>query len=60
MPGSIEAYYQETGRAGRNGLPAEALMLYGPDDIALRRRSCAAFLAVITDHMAGTGAEAKA
>ncbi|MFC6216649.1 DNA helicase RecQ, partial [Fodinicurvata halophila] len=37
LPGSIEAYYQETGRAGRDGLPAEALMLYGPDDIALRR-----------------------
>src|SRR5262245_59574649 len=38
MPGSIEAYYQETGRAGRDGLPAEALMLYGAEDIAMRRR----------------------
>ncbi|MCC5779479.1 DNA helicase RecQ [Nitratireductor sp. B36] len=38
LPGSIEAYYQETGRAGRDGLPSEALMLYGFDDIALRRR----------------------
>jgi len=38
LPSSIEAYYQETGRAGRDGLPAEALMLYGADDIALRRR----------------------
>jgi ATP-dependent DNA helicase RecQ len=38
LPGSIEAYYQETGRAGRDGLPAEALMLYGAEDIALRRR----------------------
>ncbi|WP_048646539.1 DNA helicase RecQ [Nitratireductor soli] len=38
LPGSIEAYYQETGRAGRDGLPSEALMLYGADDIALRRR----------------------
>jgi ATP-dependent DNA helicase RecQ len=38
MPASIEAYYQETGRAGRDGLPAEALMLYGAEDIALRRR----------------------
>ncbi|MFC6487101.1 DNA helicase RecQ [Nitratireductor sp. GCM10026969] len=38
LPGSIEAYYQETGRAGRDGLPAEALLLYGYDDIALRRR----------------------
>ncbi len=38
LPASIEAYYQETGRAGRDGLPAEALMLYGAADIALRRR----------------------
>lgn len=38
LPGSIEAFYQETGRAGRDGLPAETLMLYGADDIALRRR----------------------
>jgi len=38
MPASIEAYYQETGRSGRDGLPAEALMLYGTTDIALRRR----------------------
>ena len=38
LPASIEAYYQETGRAGRDGLPAEALMLYGAQDMALRRR----------------------
>jgi ATP-dependent DNA helicase RecQ len=38
LPGSIEAYYQETGRAGRDGLPADALMLYGYEDIALRGR----------------------
>jgi ATP-dependent DNA helicase RecQ len=38
LPGSIEAYYQETGRAGRDGLPSETLMLYGQDDIALRSR----------------------
>ncbi|MCA8931371.1 MAG: HRDC domain-containing protein, partial [Rhodospirillaceae bacterium] len=38
LPGSLEAYYQETGRAGRDGLPAEALMLYGHEDVALRSR----------------------
>ena len=37
MPGSIEAYYQEFGRAGRDGAPARALMLYGLDDIRMRR-----------------------
>ncbi|GHU00482.1 ATP-dependent DNA helicase RecQ [Alphaproteobacteria bacterium] len=34
LPKSIEAYYQETGRAGRDGLPADALMLYGMKDVA--------------------------
>jgi ATP-dependent DNA helicase RecQ len=38
LPGSIEAFYQETGRAGRDGLPSETLMLYGSEDIALRSR----------------------
>ncbi|WP_170772956.1 DNA helicase RecQ [Ruegeria lacuscaerulensis] len=37
LPKSIEAYYQEIGRAGRDGDPAETLTLFGPDDIRLRR-----------------------
>ena len=36
-PRVIEAYYQEIGRAGRDGAPAETLTLFGPDDIRLRR-----------------------
>lgn len=38
LPKSIEAYYQETGRAGRDGLPAEAWMVYGLQDVLLLKQ----------------------
>jgi ATP-dependent DNA helicase RecQ len=41
LPSSVEAYYQETGRAGRDGAPSEAFMAYGMADVVQRRRMIA-------------------
>ncbi|NTF17858.1 DNA helicase RecQ [Agrobacterium rubi] len=38
LPGSVEAYYQETGRAGRDGEPAQAWMAYGMQDMIFRKK----------------------
>ncbi|WP_078120132.1 DNA helicase RecQ [Thiosocius teredinicola] len=38
LPKNIEGYYQETGRAGRDGLPADALLLFGAQDVVTARR----------------------
>ncbi|MEZ5566318.1 MAG: DNA helicase RecQ [Gammaproteobacteria bacterium] len=48
LPKSVEAYYQETGRAGRDGLPATAWMSYGLQDVILLRQMLAESTAVET------------
>ena len=38
LPGSMEAFYQEIGRAGRDGLNADTLLIYGLNDLIIRRK----------------------
>ncbi len=55
LPKSIEAYYQEIGRSGRDGAPAETLTLYGADDIRFRRMQVDESLAPPERRMADHG-----
>jgi ATP-dependent DNA helicase RecQ len=55
LPKSIESYYQEIGRAGRDGAAAETLTLFGPDDIRYRRQQIDEGLAPPERRMADHG-----
>ncbi len=52
LPKSMEAYYQETGRAGRDGLPADAWLVYGLQDVVQVRQLLAASTASATHQRA--------
>src|SRR5947209_2219228 len=54
LPSSLETYYQETGRAGRDGLPAETLLLYAPQDLGARRLQLASIADPDRQHEAAT------
>jgi ATP-dependent DNA helicase RecQ len=54
LPSSLETYYQETGRAGRDGLPADTLLLYAPQDLDARRLQLASIADPDRQHEAAT------